>query len=62
MLETCSRKRGAGRHRVAIAVLPDLGEPEEIAVGLPKLDAIAISGDRIYLIADHRLVAWLPRS
>jgi hypothetical protein len=47
---------------VRIAVLPNLGEPEEIAVGLPKLDAIAISGDRIYLIADHRLVAWLPKS
>jgi hypothetical protein len=47
---------------VRIAVLPDLGEPEEIAVGLPKLDAITVSEDRIYLIADRRLVAWLPKS
>lgn len=47
---------------VRIAVLPDLGEPEEIAVGLPKLDAITVSADRIYVIADHRLVAWLPKS
>jgi hypothetical protein len=47
---------------VRIPVLPDLGEPEEIAVGLPKLDAITVAGDRIYLIADRRLVAWLPKS
>lgn len=47
---------------VRIPVLPDLGEPEEIAVGLPKLEAIAISNDRIYLIADRRIVAWLPKS
>lgn len=47
---------------VRIAVLPDLGQLEEIAIGLPKLSAITVSGDRIYLIADDRLVAWLPRS
>jgi sugar lactone lactonase YvrE len=47
---------------VRIPVLPDLGQPEEIAVELPKLDAIALSGDRIYLIAERRLVAWLPKS
>jgi hypothetical protein len=47
---------------VRIPVLPDLGEPEEIAVGLPKLDAITVSADRVYLIADRRLVAWLPKS
>jgi sugar lactone lactonase YvrE len=47
---------------VRIPVLPDLGEPEEIAVGLPKLDAITVASDRIYLIADRRLVAWLPKS
>jgi hypothetical protein len=47
---------------VRIPVLPDLGEPEEIAVGLPKLDAITVSGDRIYLIAERRLIAWLPKS
>lgn len=47
---------------VRIPVLPDLGEPEEIAVGLPKLDAITVSTDRIYLISDRRIVAWLPKS
>jgi sugar lactone lactonase YvrE len=49
---------------VRIPVLPDVGQrpPEEIAIGLPKLSAITVSGDRIYLIADDRLVAWLPRS
>lgn len=47
---------------VRIPVLPDLGEPEEIAVGLPKLETITISNDRIYLIADRRIVAWLPKS
>ncbi|HEX7836893.1 MAG TPA: hypothetical protein VF469_05490 [Kofleriaceae bacterium] len=47
---------------VRIPVLPDLGEPEEIAVGLPKLEAITVSTDRIYLIADRRIVAWLPKS
>jgi hypothetical protein len=45
-----------------IPVLPDLGQPEEVAVKLPKLDAIALSEDRIYLIAERRLVAWLPKS
>lgn len=47
---------------VRIPVLPDLGEPEEIAVGLPRLEAITVSIDRIYLIADRRIVAWLPKS
>jgi hypothetical protein len=47
---------------VRIPVLPDLGPPEEVAIGLPKLSAIAVSGDRIYLIASDRLVAWLPKS
>lgn len=47
---------------VRIPVLPDLGEPEEVAMGLPKLDAITVSKDRIYLIADSRIIAWLPKS
>lgn len=47
---------------VRIPILPDLGQPEEVAVELPKLDAIALSEDRIYLIAERRLVAWLPKS
>jgi hypothetical protein len=46
---------------VRIPILPDLGEPEEIAVGLPRIDAIALSLDRIYLIADGRLIAYLPK-
>ena len=47
---------------VRIPVLPDVGQPEEVAVELPKLDAIALSEDRIYLIVERRLVAWLPKS
>jgi len=46
---------------VRIPILPDLGAPEEIAVGLPRIDAIALSLDRIYLIADGRLIAYLPK-
>jgi hypothetical protein len=46
---------------VRIPILPDLGEPEEIAVGLPRIDAIALSLDRIYLIVDGRLIAYLPK-
>ncbi len=46
---------------VRIPILPDLGEPEEIAVGLPRIDAIALSLDRIYLIADGRMIAYLPK-
>jgi hypothetical protein len=46
---------------VRIPILPDLGEPEEIAVGLPRIDAITLSLDRIYLIADGRLIAYLPK-
>lgn len=46
---------------VRIPFLPDLGEPEEIAVGLPRIDAIALSPDRINLIADGRLIAYLPK-
>ena len=47
---------------VRIPILPDLGEPEEIAVGLPKLETLTVSSDRIYLIADRRIIAWLPKS
>jgi hypothetical protein len=46
---------------VRIPLLPDLGEPEEIAVGLPRIETLAVSTDRIYLIADGRLIAWLPK-
>lgn len=46
---------------VRIQTLPPLGTPEEIAIGLPPIDAIAFSPDRIYLIADAHLIVYLPK-
>jgi len=39
---------------------PDPGPPEQIATGLPTIEAIAVAAERIYVIAAGRL-GWLPK-
>lgn len=51
---------GATGHILRVPLRPELGEPEQIAEGLPMLEAIAVAPKRLYVIADGR-VGWVPK-